>query len=164
MDLVRRAVTPLQIVLLLTFVVLVVFQTLSFPGMFAHMAREEPDVAHLRWPLTAFAAIEILCAQVVVVCTARLLTMVRQDRIFTEASWRWVDVIIGAVTTAWLLLAGLFLYVGAVADDPGVPMVLLFLLLVTGALGLLVPVMRGLLVQATCLRATVARVAPAASD
>jgi hypothetical protein len=140
------------VLLVLSFLLLVVFQTLSFPGSFAHMAREEPDSAHLRWPLTAFTAIEILCAQVVIVCTWKLLTMVQQDRIFSDEALRWVDIIIRAIGVAWLLLLGLFLYVGFTADDPGVPMVLTLLLLGGGTFGMLMIVMRALLLQATTLR------------
>jgi Protein of unknown function (DUF2975) len=152
MDLVRRAVGPLRITLVLTFAALVVFQFMSFPGMFAHMAKEEPDLAYLRWPLTAFTAVEILSVQVVIVCTWKLLTMVRQDRIFSEDALRWVDVIIGAIAVAWLILLTAFLYIGFNADDPGVPMLLMLMLLVGGALGLLVLVMRALLQKATTLR------------
>ena len=54
MTLVRRVVVPLRAALVLLFALLVVLQTLSFPGQFAHMAREHPDQADLRWPLTAF--------------------------------------------------------------------------------------------------------------
>jgi hypothetical protein len=116
------------------------------------MAKEEPDVDHLRWPLTAFTAIEILCVQVVIVCTWKLLTMVEQDRIFSEEALRWVDLIIRAIGVAWLLLLALFLYVGFTADDPGVPLVLTLLLLGGGTFGMLMIVMRALLRQATALR------------
>jgi hypothetical protein len=152
MDLMRRGIAPLRLVLVLTFGVLVVFQFLSFPGQFAHMARENPHDASLRWPLTAYTAVLILCAEVVVACTWKLAGMVRQDRIFTTAAMRWVDVIIGAVTVVWVLLAAAFAYVGSHADDPGLPMLLLLLLLVASAIGLLMPVMRSLLAQATRLR------------
>jgi hypothetical protein len=152
MDIVRRAVRPLRIMLVLTFAALVVFQTLSFPGMFAHIAEEEPDLAYLRWPLTAFTAVEILCVQVVIVCTWRLLTMVQQDRIFSEEALRWVDRIIGAMAVAWVGLLVAFSYAGITAGDPGVPMLLMLLLLCSGALGLLMVVLRALLRQATTLR------------
>jgi hypothetical protein len=152
MDVMRRGVAPLRIVLVVIFAVLVVLQVVSFPGKWAHMAREEPDLSYLRWPLTAFTAVVILCAQVVIVCTWKLLSLVRRDRVFTRDAERWVDGIIGAVTVAWLLLAGLFLYVGSTADDPGGVIALLLVLLVVTALWLLMPVMRGLLRQATRLR------------
>lgn len=152
MDLMRRAVTALRVVLVGTFALLVMLQTLSFPGEFAHMAHEHPHDAWLRWPLTTLAAVVILCGQVVVVCTWRLLTLVQADRIFTPAAEPWVRGIIGAVTTAWCLLAGAFVFAGATADDPGGPVVLLLVLLVTSAVVLLMPVLRSLLRQATHMR------------
>jgi hypothetical protein len=152
MTLVRRLVPLLQAVLVLLFALLVMLQTFSFPGQFAHLAEEHPDQAHLRWPLTAFVAIEILCIQVVLVCTWRLLTMVRRDVIFTGAALRWVDVIIGALAAAWVLAAGGSLWAVWDADDPGTPLLLFVILLVAAVFGLVVVVMRELLRQATTLR------------
>jgi hypothetical protein len=152
MDIVRRAMTLLRLVLLASFVALVGLQTLSLPGQFAHLAEEEPDQAYLRWPLTVFAAVEILCLQVVIVCTWKLLTMVEEDRIFSEGALRWVDLIIGAMGAAWLLLAGFFVWVGFRAEDPG-PLVVLMVFLLGGAsFALLMVVLRTLLQQATTLR------------
>ncbi|KRE26911.1 hypothetical protein ASG82_10400 [Mycobacterium sp. Soil538] len=132
--------------------VLLLFQTFSLPGQFAHMAQEDPDQAYLRWPMTAISVFLVLCVQIVVVATWRLLTLVRDDRIFTARSLVWVDAIIGAVVAGWSVFFGLFLYVGVQATDPGLPL-LMFLLLVGGAvLGLLIVVMRELLRQATTLR------------
>ena len=149
---VRRLVVPLQAVLVLLFALLVLLQTFSFPGQFAHVAQEHPDQAHLRWPLTAFFAVEILCVQVVLVCTWRLLTMVREDAIFSPASLRWVDVIVGALSVAWVLAAAGSLWAVWGADDPGTPLLLFVVLLVAGVFGLVVVVMRELLRQATELR------------
>ncbi|WP_433310438.1 DUF2975 domain-containing protein [Micromonospora chersina] len=148
----QRAVLPLRVFLALLFGILVLFQTMSLPGQFAHMAREDPDMAYLRWPATAVTVFWVLCVQVVIVCTWKLLTLVKNDRIFSEASLGWVDAIVWAIAAAWLVLVGVFLYVGFHADDPGLP--LLLFLLVTGvtALGLLMVVMRALLRQATTLR------------
>lgn len=152
MSLERRAVALLRVFLALLFGVLVVFQTLSLPGQFAHMAKESPDDAYLRWPMTAVSVFLVLCCQVVIVSTWKLLTLVRDGRIFTEASMAWVDAIVWAIGAAWVVLLGVFLYVGFHADDPGMPL-LLFLMLVAGAvLGLLMVVMRALLRQATTLR------------
>lgn len=153
MDRIRRHLLPLRVALVLTFALLMMLQTRSFPGQFAYMAREHPQDARLRWPLTALAATVILCGQVVVVCTWRLLTLVQADRIFTRDADPWATGIIGAVTTAWCLLAGAFVAAGATADDPGGPVVLLLVLLVTSVVGLLMPVLRGLLRQATQMRA-----------
>lgn len=149
---VRRAVAPLRVFLVLLFAVLVMLQTFSFPGQFAHMAEENPDEAHLRWPLTAIAVFWLLCVQVVVVCTWRLLTLVQRDQIFTPGSLRWVDGIVGAIAAAWVVLVGVFLVVGFNADDPGLPLLLFVLVLAGAVLGLLMVVMRALLRQATTLR------------
>ena len=149
----RRAVGALRLFLVLLFAILVVFQTLSLPGKFAYMAKESPDLADLRWPATAVTVFWVLCVQVVIVCTWRLLTLVRRDRIFTPAALTWVDGIVWAIAAAWATLLAVFLYVGFTADDPGAPMLLLLLLTGITVLGLLMVVMRALLRQATTLRA-----------
>src|SRR5690242_17134675 len=125
MSLVRRAIRPLRVLLVLFFALLVVFQFLSMPGQFSHMASEEPDLAWLRWPLTALAFLGILCIQVVVVCTWRLLGMVQDERIFTAEAIRWVDVMAASVGAGWVVFAGAALFAVSQADDPGGPMVLL---------------------------------------
>jgi hypothetical protein len=148
----QSAVAALKVMLVVAFALLVLFQTMSLPGQFAHLAAEEPDLAYLRWPLTAFAVLELMCVQVVIVATWKLLAMVETDRIFSDQALRWVDAIVRAIAVAWVLFLGVFLYAGFTADDPGLPL-LLFLMLVAGAvLGLLMVVMRALLRQATALR------------
>ncbi len=94
----------------------------------------------------------VLCIQVVIVATWKLLTLVKHDRIFTQASLRWVDAIVGAIVAAWLVLLGVDVWVATQADDPGVPMLLLLLTTGVTVLGLLMVVMRALLRQATMLR------------
>ncbi|MEU4678623.1 DUF2975 domain-containing protein [Micromonospora sp. NPDC023737] len=138
---------------MLLFGILVLFQTMSLPGQFAHMAKENPDQAYLRWPLTAVTVFWVLCVQVVVVATWKLLTMVKKDQIFTQASLAWVDAIVWAIAAAWVVLLGVFLYVGFRADDPGAPLLLFLLLIGVAVFGLLIVVMRALLRQATTLRA-----------
>lgn len=148
----NQAVAPLRVFLIVLFGILVMLQTFSLPGQFAHMAQESPDMAYLRWPMTAIAAFLVLCMQVVIVSTWKLLTMVRRDRIFSEASLTWVNTIVWAILAAWVVLVGLFLYVGFNADDPGLPLLLFLMVVGVAALGLLMVVMRALLRQATALR------------
>ncbi|MBM7085107.1 DUF2975 domain-containing protein [Micromonospora humidisoli] len=148
----RWAVTALRVFLVVLFAVLVLFQTMSLPGQFAHLARESPEQAYLRWPATAVTVFWVLCVQVVIVATWRLLTLVRNDRIFSEPALAWVDAIVWAVAAGWLTLVGVFLYVGFHADDPGLPMLLFLLSVGVTVLGLLMVVMRALLRQATTLR------------
>jgi hypothetical protein len=152
MNIDNRAVLPLRIFLIGLFAILVVFQTLSLPGQFAYMARESPQDAHLRWPLTALAVFWVLCIQVVIVSTWRLLGLVQKDRIFSTAAFVWVDAILWAIGAAWVVLVGAFGWVVLNADDPGMPMLLLLLTLAVTVAGLLMFVMRALLRQATALR------------
>jgi hypothetical protein len=147
----RRAILPLRILLVVLFAILVLFQTMSLPGQFRHMAEESPDEAYLRWPLTAVTVFWVLCVQVVIVCTWKLLSMVRDDRIFTADAMGWVDGIVLAVAAGWVTLLGVFLYVGFRADDPGLPLVLFLMLTGVAAFGFLIVVMRALLRRATTL-------------
>ncbi|OXM75280.1 MULTISPECIES: DUF2975 domain-containing protein [Amycolatopsis] len=148
----RWVVPLLRILLVALFGILVLLQVMSLPGQFAHMARENPDLAHLRWPATAVTVFWVLCVQVVIVAMWRLLTMVRKDRIFSAGSMRWVNVIVGAIAAGWLVLVAVFLYVGFRADDPGLPLLLFLMVVGVAVAGLLMVVMRALLRQATTLR------------
>ena len=134
------------------FGLLLIFQLLSFPGQFAYMAQTSPQDAYLRWPLTALAGFLIFCVEVVVVATWRLLGLVQSDRIFSNAAFAWVDAIVWAIATAWVVMVCILGYVLSIADDPGVPMVLFLLDTGIAMVGLLMVVMRALLRQATALR------------
>ena len=136
----------------MAFAASVLAQVAIAPGTLAHMARESPDDAHLRWPMLIAAVLALLCVEVVVVCTWRLLTMVRDDRIFSERAFVWVDAIVAAIAAAWVLLLGAFVYATPQLDDPGLPVLLMLMLLALAVLGLLMVVMRALLRQATTLR------------
>lgn len=147
-----RAVAALRVFLVVLFGVLVVLQTFSLPGQFRYMAQESPDLAYLRWPLTAVSVFLVLCVQLVIVSTWKLLTLVKKDRIFSEASLVWVDAIVWAIAAAWVVLVGLLLYAGFTGGDPGLPLLLFLLSTGVAVVGLLMVVMRALLRQATTLR------------
>ena len=134
------------------FGILILFQVMSLPGQFAHMAEKSPDMAYLRWPATAVTVFWVLCMQVVIVCTWKLLGMVKSDRIFSQASFVWVNGIVWAIGAGWATLVGVFLYVGFNASDPGLPLLLFLMVVGVAVLGLLMLVMRALLRQATTLR------------
>lgn len=152
MSLASRAVPLLRVFLVVLFGVLVLLQVLSLPGQFAYMAQESPDMAYLRWPLTALSIFWVACVQVVVVSTWKLLTLVKHDRIFSDESGPWVDAIVWAITAAWVVLGFASLWVAFNADDPGFP-ILVFLVDVTVTVVLLLMlVLRQLLRQATTLR------------
>ena len=148
----RPTFVLLRVLLVLLFGILVVLQTLSLPGQFSHMAEVSPELAHLRWPLTAIAVFLVLCAQVVVVSTWKLLTLVIEGRVFSDEAFVWVNGIVAALAGVWLVLVvgGAYLAIGA--DDPSTPLLLLFLSTVLTIVTLLMLVMRSLLRQATSLR------------
>ncbi|WP_336921989.1 DUF2975 domain-containing protein [Aquipuribacter sp. SD81] len=152
MLLARRAVAPLRVLLVVAFVALVVAQVHTLPDQLARLAEANPDLAYLRAPVLVVSVLHVVCLQVVVVCTWRLLTMVEQDRIFTEASSRWLDAIVAAVVVAELLLLGEVAHLLLAFGLTGLSF-LLGLMAVAGAvLALLLLVVRALLLQATALR------------
>jgi hypothetical protein len=146
-------VPALRVFLVMLFAVLVLFQVMSLPGQFRYMAEQDPEMAYLRWPATAVTVFWVLCVQVVIVCTWKLLSLVLADRIFTDAALRWVDGIVWAVGAAWVVLVGVLLFVGFNASDPGLPLLLFLLSVGVTVLGLLMLVMRALLRRASTLRA-----------
>ncbi|CAB4906861.1 DUF2975 domain-containing protein [Rhodococcus fascians] len=148
----RAVVLLLRLFLAALFAVLVLMQVMSLPGQFAHMAQESPESAYLQWPLTIVSIFWVLCIQVVVVATWKLLTMVNRNAIFTRASLVWVDTITWSIVAAWVVLVAAFLYVGFGADDPGLPLLLFLLVVIVAVAALLMVVMRTLLRQATELR------------
>lgn len=146
-----RIVAALRVFLVLLLGLLVMLQTVSLPGQFAHMAAESADFAPYRWPATLIAGFWVLCAEVIVVCTWRLLTRVARGRIFRTDSLPWVDTILGAAGAAWAVLIGLTGWVLVGADDPGMPLLLISTSVAVTTLGLVLLVMRTLLRQATTL-------------
>jgi small-conductance mechanosensitive channel len=154
----NRVVTPLRILLVLAFVFLLVMQVLSVPGDILHDLGRAPEAAHVLLPMLVVAELVILCFQIVIVCTWKLLTMVKTDRIFSEASLRWVDGIVWAFVAAWVLFGALAAYLTGIIyftpelRDPGIPIVLFGIVLIGAVLVMLMVVLRALLRQATTLR------------
>ncbi|GAB2538868.1 DUF2975 domain-containing protein [Brachybacterium huguangmaarense] len=106
------------------------------------------------------AELALVCVPVSLVSLWRLLTRVRDDRIFEPDAFRGVDVIIGAAALATALTAGVVLH-SWIFHVPGhiVPTFLLILLGLAG-LGFVLTmlVMRSLLLRATQLRTEMAEV------
>lgn len=148
----HRVVFVLRGLLVLAFLAMVVLQVMSVPGTLAYNAERSED-PFWHYPLLVVLEAELVCVQVVIVAIWKLLGMVRNDRIFSDAAFRWVDLIIATIGVAWLVWAGLGAFVAFTSDDPGLPMMMAIMLLVGAVIGLLMLVMRALLKQATMLRA-----------
>jgi hypothetical protein len=151
----RPIVLLLRVVLVVAALWLLVLLTLALPG---EVSDSTADAA-VRVPTQLVLSLVLVSVLSVIVCIWRLLTLIARDRLFSDASRRWVDAIVWSLAIGWSLLAGFALVVTAIIyftpeiRDPGIPM-LLFGVVVLGSLPLLLMiVMRGLLRQATGYRA-----------
>lgn len=145
-----RAVGPLRFMLLGVLAALTVLQVLL---LYAGATNQDaPDGKPFGWTLVAILVALIVCAEIVLVATWRLLGLVRTSRIFSDAAFGWVDAIVGAIGGAWLILVDVLALVSYHADDPGMPVVVFLVMLAAGAMTLVTVVMRGLLRRAVGLR------------
>ncbi|MFD4798152.1 DUF2975 domain-containing protein [Streptomyces anulatus] len=112
-------------------------------------------------PLTPLRVITILgigTAQVTLVCVWRLVTMVRRGTVFSDAAFRYVDVIIGAIVAAALVwFAVTALNAPGQRDDPGVTLIMGGIGVAVLGVALLVLVLRTLLAQAVARDVEAAR-------
>lgn len=107
------------------------------------------EIADVATPLIVIVVLGILTIQVTAVCVWRLLTLLRRDALFSNAAFRYVDVIIGSAAAASLLIfaLGVVLAPGE-SVAPGVVLLLGGAAVVIGGVALIVLLMRMLLVQA----------------
>ncbi|OKJ72831.1 DUF2975 domain-containing protein [Streptomyces sp. CB02460] len=113
-------------------------------------------------PLTPMRVLTILgmvSVQVVAVCVWRLVAMARRGTVFSHAAFRYVDGVIGAITSAALV----WFTVTAVnapgqRDDPGVTVIMAGVGVGILGVALIVLVLRALLVQAARMRAELSEV------
>ncbi|KND40531.1 MULTISPECIES: DUF2975 domain-containing protein [Streptomyces] len=100
-------------------------------------------------PLRVITIMGMVAAQVVLVCVWRLVTMVRRGTVFSDAAFRYVDVVIGAIVAAALLwFAVTALNAPGQRDDPGVSVIMAGIGVAILGVALLVLLLRMLLAQA----------------
>ncbi len=137
----------LKLVLAIFFALSLMLQFLSFPGQFRYMAEQEPENAHLRWPLTALAFTMILAVQIIVVSIWKIVDALEKE-LGKETQLKSVNFAIGALSYFWLVIAcGLVLLLSN-ADDPGLPVVVTVIETAVTAVGLLFLFYRRLLKRA----------------
>ena len=103
------------------------------------------------WGRIAFVVIAVLgvaTMQVFAVCVWQLLSKVRRGSVFSPSSFRYVDVIIGAVAAAAVLVFALAVVLAPGGTAPGIVGLISGAALVLAGMALLVVVMRTLLSQA----------------
>lgn len=141
---VRVMVALLRTVLVPVFLLLTMFQWLSFPGQFRAIAGDSPSWPW-RWPLTVLAGLTMLCAQVAVASLWRSLGIVRDHGILSPSLDRWL----GAMGLSLLCTAAVagctWLALVVHADDPGGPIMFLMLVMLNVVVALLVGVVRSAL-------------------
>jgi hypothetical protein len=129
------------------------------PVLAAEIAAANPEAGFLLIPGDVIAVVFLACAQAVLICVWRLLSMVRESSIFSEAAFAWVDVILGAIVLATVLVLGSLIGLTVVQMVPPAAFILGVLGTVVGSgLALLVIVMRGLLRNASRLEQDLAEV------
>jgi membrane protease YdiL (CAAX protease family) len=153
----RSVVVPLRVLLVVVFSALVLAQVRGVPEVLPDLADPTLEREVMRAAMLVVAVLALGCVQVVLVCTWKLLTLVTDDRIFSDGAMPWVNGIVRAVVAGWVMLLATFVcsyyfIVDEVSDDPVLPALLLLSLLVGAVIGLLVVVLRALLRQATALR------------
>lgn len=143
---VSRALQALIVVLL---ALLVASQTLVIPEVARITALRNPDVDQLEIPGIIGAVIFIGLIEVTLVCVWFLLSLVQTDRIFRVEAFRYVDIILGALIAAGLLiLVSYIVIVGSRAVSLSLTLLAVLGVVVSAALALLVVVLRGLLRKA----------------
>lgn len=130
-------------------------QAVLIPLLAIDMEGMNPRLAFLRVPVLVVLLLGVVTVQTVLICTWRLVTMVRRGTVFSHAAFRYVHVIIGAFLAAaslvFALAALMALANHRVPGDAVAPgLVLLVCGVVVAALGvaLIVLVLRMLLAQA----------------
>jgi hypothetical protein len=141
----RVVVLALQVVIGLALAGSLLVQTVLVPLLWADLA-EAP--AWLRITGVLIVVLGIVTMQVSAVCIWRLLTMVRRGSVFTTAAFRFVDVIIGAITAGSVLTFALAVVLAPGELAPGVIGLICGASLVVAGVALIVLVLRLLLAQA----------------
>ena len=146
-------VNVLRVLLIGAVVVIAVVQTVFLPWLSGEMARSLPGEAYMRWPSLTLAILGLVCVQVAIVCTLRLLGFTQDGRVFTPAAFRWVDGLIASFIGAAAVCLATIVYQSQTVAGPPLWMLALFGGVLTGvALALLTWTLRALLVQAITLR------------
>lgn len=141
----KLTIVILQVVIGLALLGSLVVQALIVPALWFDLEGEE------LWGRIAFVTIIVLgvvTMQVFGVCVWMLLTKVRHGSIFSESSFRYVDVIIGAILAAAVLAFVLAVLLAPGGTAPGIVGLICGAALVLGGMALLVVVMKALLRQA----------------
>ncbi|MDK1361774.1 DUF2975 domain-containing protein [Arthrobacter sp. zg-Y1219] len=129
-------------------------QAFMVPLLAIDLAEAGPGADAVRIPVIVLVVLGIIAVQVVLVCVWRLLTMARRGTVFSSAAFRYVDVVIGAVTAGALLLFALGIVLAPGEEvAPGIVLLIGGAGLAVAGVALIVLVLRALLAQAVAINA-----------
>lgn len=146
----KLSVLALRIVLAVALAGSVLVQAVMVPLLATDLEEDfGSDVAAVSAPVIVITVLGIVTIQVTLVCVWRLLTMVRRGTVFSHAAFRYVDVVIGAIAAASLLMFGLGVILApGEAVAPGVVLLIGGAAVLIAGIALVVVVLRMLLAQA----------------
>ena len=149
------AVRALQVIIGVALAGSVFVQCVLVPLIWVDMDDARPAI---RIPFVVILVLGIATLQVTAVCIWRLLSMVRRGTVFSTAAFRYVDLVIGAVGTASVLVLGIAVLAAysnrtTPGDEvaPGLVGLVCGASLVVAGVAVLVLVLRMLLAQAVAL-------------
>lgn len=141
----KLTILALRLVIALALAGSLVVQVVMMPLVWVDL-EGTPDWG--RASLVAIVVLGILTMQISAVCVWQLLTMVRRGSVFSRAAFRHVDIVIGAIAAASLLMFLLAVLLAPGDLAPGVVGLVCGASLVIAGVALIVLVLRMLLVQA----------------
>lgn len=145
----RSTILVLKVLIGALLALLVTCQIFVVPAVAAQSAWRYHEIAYLQVPGIIVGILFLICVQVVLVCVWRLLSLVRRDAIFSERAFPDVDVSLGAVGFATLLVAvTLVTFMVTGVENASITLLCVLGLVVGGGLSLLIVVLRGLLKKA----------------
>jgi len=155
----RLTIVSLKALIAVLLALLLICQTVVVPTIAANMATMLPPLAWLQWPGVIAAGIFVLCLQVTLVCVWRMLSLVREGIIFNARAFRYVDIILGSIVVATVIVLGSLITISsAQAGSPSIALLGVLGIIVGSMLALLVVVLRGLLRKASQLESDLAEV------
>ncbi|MEU4037822.1 DUF2975 domain-containing protein [Streptomyces collinus] len=141
----KLAVRALRVVLVVVFAGTVFVQAL----MVWALATDPEDGSLPLTPLRVITILGMVSVQVAVVCVWRLVAMVRRGTVFSNAAFRYVDGVIGAIVAAALVwFAVTAINAPGQRDDPGVTGIMAGVGVAILGVALIVLLLRMLLAQA----------------
>jgi hypothetical protein len=142
----KLTVLALRIVLAIVLAGTLLVQAVMVPLLASDL--DGPDAVDVRVPVVVLTVLGILTIQVTGVCVWRLLTMVKRGTVFSNAAFRYVDVIFGAVAAASLVTFAFAVLLAPTDVAPGIVGLICGAALMVGGVALIVLVLRMLLAQA----------------